>query len=499
MIDKKTLSTGLLAGSKLPYPQLVLAGLLFTSVATTAQAGSQASATNARVTATTAVNFRAEELRPTAELPLSGTKVRTALARQIAESPAARTEAEPKHDTTSTEMDAADLTTAQENDDTAADESGDTPAHWEALIQSLAAVEPVSVARPNDAPQSRATSVASVLDVLRRNLYGRQDEITSGLLRDGNYLFFGGTDIKYEAQLAGDVLIHSRINDIAERVFDNTCDSMYTQLRTRAGRNGCSERHWGLHTYATIQLYLRMLDDSSAPIRTPSFIPKWTIQWVGLKRLATEQLAGSWASMWMFNAVPVGHHSNGQDGCPLIGYRRRNQHQKNGPCEPELSGAGAPATAEINTRNGSFSARVFHRGGMHHRWIKLHDSPANASSLEIARELTIGGMMEYNHVAGEQAEILAPRYGKFRLSASINHAWKDVGRWARVELGYRLQHRAGIEAPWVHLVEAVLFHTKVRPMGFYFRYYHGRDYLNIAFEQHVNRGEAGFTFDWETF
>ncbi len=343
-------------------------------------------------------------------------------------------------------------------------------------------------------PVGRALPISRVLNILRRNLLG-QDEttITSGLLRDGNYLFIGGNDIKYETQLAGDVLIHNGLDRVTERAFDPTCDSMFLRLRSRMGTNDCFKRHWGFNTYATIQLYLRMLDDSSAPIRTPSFMPKWTIQWVGLRSLAQEEFAGTWASMWVISVVPLGHHSNGQDGCPLMGYDRNQE----GDCAPGPTHS--PGTVEINTRNGSFSARVLHRGGLHHKWIRLGASE-DGYIPSIEREVAVGASVEYNHIAGEQSEVVGPLYGKLRWSASVSSAWRSRdASWASVEVGYRLQYRMGVDEPTIHLAEAVVFHRDVRPIGFYGRYYYGSDYLNIAFQQHVNRIEGGVTFDWQSF
>lgn len=249
-----------------------------------------------------------------------------------------------------------------------------------------------------------------------------------------------------------------------------------------------------MNTYATIQLYLRMLQTTpltaSSPIKTPSFIPKWTLQYVGLKR--PPSLPDSTASMFIVNIVPVGHHSNGQDGCEYVSYTRRAPGV--GDCEPveDL----APDDLRINTYDGNFSVDTFHSGGLYHRWITFGPGGYTAA---VARETTVGGAIEYRRIDGLLPEVLAARYGKLRWSAGISQTWNDSGPFSRVELRYRFEYAVGTNRPAVHVAEALLSARRMPHLGYYYRYYRGRDYLNIAFDNHIHRFEVGFAFNWENF
>ena len=352
------------------------------------------------------------------------------------------------------------------------------------LVQAVAGVLMLTI--------SAHTAIGQPANV-SSSTYAQQGRITSGLLRDGNRLLLSGANIiRFETHLAGDVLLRSRLDDIAQRAFDPTCDALLSFAHNPDALS-CFRRHWGMHTYATIQLYLRMLRSSpttpSSPIKTPSFIPKWTLQYIGLKRPAS--LPGSTASMYIINIVPVGHHSNGQDGCEYTIYTRP------GPgldCEPDADVA--PEELQINTYDGNFSVDTFHSGGLYHRWIKFIDGPGYTAP--VARETTIGGTIEYNRIDGLLPEILAARYGKLRWSAAIHHTLNNSGAFSRVDFRYRFQYAVGIDRPTVHVAEAALFFKRTPQLGYYIRYYNGRDYLNIAFENHVRRFEVGFAFDWES-
>lgn len=314
--------------------------------------------------------------------------------------------------------------------------------------------------------------------------------VTSGLLRDGNHLLLSGLDIgdRFETHLTGDALLHSRLDAIAQRAFDPACDAVLTHDTT----SSCLRRHWGVNTYATVQLYLRMARSSrmtpSSPIRTPSFIPKWTLQYVGLKRPTSSQ--GSTASMYILHFVPLGHHSNGQNGCEYTSYTRRGLERE---CESDANLA--PEDLQINTYDGNFSIDTFHSGGLYHRWIKFESAPGYAAP--VTHETTIGIEIEYNRIDGLLPEVLAARYGKLKWATFVQHILYSRGDFSTIDLRYRFKYAVGIDRPAVHVAEAT-FAFGMPQLGYYLRYYNGRDYLNIAFDNSIERIEFGFTFDWES-
>jgi len=123
---------------------------------------------------------------------------------------------------------------------------------------------------------------------------------------------------------------------------------------------------------------IRMLRDRSAPVRTPSYMPRGNFQflWVrGLKgrvsldaRDADRPLASFIAklrnvprvSVWEAHVI-AGHHSNGQDGCLSIEQQiEPPPPAPDGECQPP----GVIPTAEtMNRINGSFSSAFYFRFG----------------------------------------------------------------------------------------------------------------------------------------
>ena len=279
----------------------------------------------------------------------------------------------------------------------------------------------------------------------------------STYFRDGNRLLLWGSDeTKYEAHLAGDV-----------RLAEFWSGS------------------WRTNVFGTVVVRLRMSDAPSSPIRTPSFMPKATMQFVKLRQYRSRR------SEHIVNVVPVGHHSNGQDGCPL-----ENQVRSVDECEPGIEFD--MANPEINRDDGSFSTN-YSQIGYSYRWTVTRDG-------EPLHEITVGTILE-QHLS--LSDDLWRRYGVTRLLGSIGYAREYDGVLGRMELRYRLQRIFGIDTSiigvdddpkrLVHILEGSLSFQKWPHWSLFGRYYNGRDYYNINFEQEITRAEFGVAFSWEAF
>ena len=319
----------------------------------------------------------------------------------------------------------------------------------------------------------RCTVTLLVLIFSLPALAGAQDAEAEDIwFRDSNRLVVGNSSTRFEAVIGGDLLL-----------WDH------------------EDWHgWRVNVYGSTLLRLRMSKRRSSPIRTPSFEPKATAQFI------RQQTSGSSASAWIINIVPWAHHSNGQDGCALM------RHSRTVDEDDTLGGCVAdedfdPTNPEINLRDGSFSTN-YTRVGLYRNWTWQDDEQA----------VTLGGELERHHppgsfMPGDISEALEERYGKFRMSTSIRYANRTP--LGRVETRYSYQRIGGIsdgptgdaippETRWrseatrnVNILEAVLFPGKIRNWGLYGRWYHGRDYYNIHFEEEVSRVEVGFTFNWQ--
>lgn len=304
------------------------------------------------------------------------------------------------------------------------------------------------------------------------------------LFRDGNRIFWGsGGGSRFEAQISGDVVlddIHSA--SLVEEALAGDC-LWSSRDRSRGSHRRC-EYSWDTETYGSFLARLRMQREPSTPV-SPSFVPKLTVQRVGLKRLSRTT-----ASMWVIRLVPIAHHSNGQDGCELLGQERAEK----GEC---VGVSGSEQTDAINIKDGSFSTN-YTRLSLHRGWLKL-DARNN---IEGAVDLSV--TLERHHSAsylpGALSEHVEPRYGKTRLAIGAGFAVWEVGLpfASGLEMRYRFQKIMGVPRGGVHVVSGLVSPWEARPdVGLYVQYHKGRDYYNIRFEERLERVAVGLAFNWQ--
>ena len=159
------------------------------------------------------------------------------------------------------------------------------------------------------------------------------------LLRpDGTYVFqhVPHSDLVFEGQIAPRIIIIDSIGKATRRVL-------------LEGKPGA----WGYQVSATPMVKLRMFDQTSNPVRTPSYMPKGTFQLARFQNVSkstdpdSDEFNEGPVAMWLIDTIPFGHHSNGQDGC-LFTSEARN-------AEGECVEVATSATKTVNKENGSFS------------------------------------------------------------------------------------------------------------------------------------------------
>jgi hypothetical protein len=309
---------------------------------------------------------------------------------------------------------------------------------------------------------------------------------------DGSHLFQhtdGG--LVFEAQVAPDVRVVDNFNRALERVLDDERPRVFAYA-----------------VFGTFLTRLRMFDEASNPVRTPSYMPKATIQLVWLKNrsredpaTAPDQFLRGPVEMWLVDAIPFGHHSNGQNGCLF-----RSQVRLDGECEPQSPGATGPD--DVNTENGSFSTNYLRAGVEYRRLYPDGDDPGDLRAVT-RREWGVGGRIELNptgYLGGSISDTLRPLYGatRFRVAADI-----VVGNW---RAPMRLLDRVNCGRAWAD--GSVMFIRDAAPSvdavstsleaaclpagwggaGLFVRYYRGQDYYNAAFLQNIHRLQFGLTF-----
>ena len=308
---------------------------------------------------------------------------------------------------------------------------------------------------------------------------------------DGSYLFqHTDGDLVFEAQIAPDVRIVDNFGRAMEQVLD-------------AGR----PRVFAYSVYGTFLTRLRMFDEASNPVRTPSYMPKGTVQLAWLKNLSSadpqsapvEFLQGP-IEMWLMSAIPFGHHSNGQNGCLFL-----QQTRIDGDCQPEPPPSTRPE--DVNRENGSFSTNYVRVGLEYRRLYPDGDDPEDTRAIT-RREWGIGGSLELNpsgYIGGSISDTLRPLYGptRFRITADVTAGnWRaplrfldriNCGRaWAEAYVLFINGAAASVDN--VATIEAACLPANWGGAGIFVRFYRGQDYYNAAFLENIQRLQFGVTF-----
>lgn len=303
---------------------------------------------------------------------------------------------------------------------------------------------------------------------------------------DGTYVFqhVPHSDIIFEAQIAPRVIIVDTIGDAALRAL-----------------NEAKAPAWGYQVSATPMVRLRMFDQASNPVRTPSYMPKGTFQLVRFRNASPMPDRESDAfnrgpiDAWLLDAIPFGHHSNGQDGCLFTSQVRG----EDGECTDSM-----PTTSrQVNKTDGSFSTNYIEATASFWR-MYLDSDGAAAGDYATRWEWRVGAGVQLNpegYVGGSIDPELRKLYGPTRILVTAMAARRSVWRCGRASINSRFQYlTTAVNVP--HLtgqVEGACFPSGWGGSGLFVRYYHGQDYYNLGFDESISRLQFGFTLQQERF
>jgi hypothetical protein len=284
-------------------------------------------------------------------------------------------------------------------------------------------------------------------------------------------------------------------------------------------------REFAYSISGTPAVRIRMFREVSAPVRTPSYMPRVNVQLLWARNLNQEvakigqsRSGGDAAnqsllsllrslqkvSLWEAHLI-VGHHSNGQDGCITTEQRRV-------PPDDDCAPAGlVPTSDTVNRKDGSFSTNYVRTGINYSRnWLPpapAATTPAPATStvsadVQAVREARLRAEFEYHPRAWVDEQIV-DLYGRARFLLGGSYAARGVGFCKK-----RLEGSAGVV--WnPGVVETVpqfsttlqvsCFPTLNGGWGLFARFYTGQDYYNIGFLDNIARLHVGATFNQNDF
>ena len=205
----------------------------------------------------------------------------------------------------------------------------------------------------------------------------------------------------------------------------------------------------------TPQIIIRMYQEKSAPVRTPSYIPQITVYY----RLKSKKEANSLSLYAKF-----AHHSNGQDGEYLL---------ENG---------------DVNLKTGDFSTNYFEAGIIKTNFNKKFNAVQFfGTSFEI-------------HPEGLTNTTMIGSYGLYRWNSIFSIFKLPVGsenkekKRARISLKGETTWMFGNLYNWdsfslnrLNLSFTFYYHPKfLEELGLFVNVYHGMDYYNIYFNHQIS-------------
>ena len=339
----------------------------------------------------------------------------------------------------------------------------------------------------------RVFTIAAVFSMLAASLHAQDSPITAPsnsrpqLETDGTYLFqhLPHSDIIFEGQIAPRVIITDSMGTAARDVLANESKSAV----------------WGWQASTTPMVRLRMFDQTSNPVRTPSYMPKGTVQVARFKNLSRATDPDSSAfnegpiAMWLVDAIPFGHHSNGQDGCLFVDQAR----DADGEC---VAVPGLPH--DVNKKDGSFSTNYI-EATVHYGRMYLDSDGVPAGIFATRREWRVGLGMQFNpegYVGGSIKPELSDLYGPTRVLMSASTAYRDLWRCGRAAANARFQYITDPGADVPHLItslEASCFPRQWGGAGLFVRFYNGQDYYNLGFDESITRFFFGVALQKDQF
>ena len=302
------------------------------------------------------------------------------------------------------------------------------------------------------------------------------DNRTSPVFLERSYIFhrFPSDDLLFEGHIAPHLFFRQGLYQDAGEIYDAPNYATHS---------------WSLSFTPLVRL--RMFSTRSNPVRTPSFMPKFTLQFFWASLTDPSLRLDSPIRIVALNAIPWGHHSNGQEGCL---YSDQTM-DANGNC---IDGVLPPGTRRTTNKiNGSFSTNYF-RVWVAYRHLRVDDNliANQMCTFSLGYE---GNPREFGpgSISDEQRAL----YPTQRIYSVVETSWRTfqqkwfAGRTSgAVQVEY-LRQVAPHLSPWTFTAELSHSITRIGGWGLFLRYYRGMDYYNLGFLDNTRYTHLGLVFD----
>jgi hypothetical protein len=224
---------------------------------------------------------------------------------------------------------------------------------------------------------------------------------------------------------------------------------------------------------------LRQLHEDSAPVRSPSYLPRLRLT-VARTAAIPESFEKASTTQWVLDAT-LGHYSNGQAGCLFA------QQVEENDCR--LPDGTADSTLVVRP-GGSFSSHYL-EAGVARRWLRWSNQLMGNGRNGATR--VVGIFARYRDYAvlsewpGGMDEDLRRLYGDRRIRAGVDVSWESSSSawWTGAAWAHGWIEVSNGEAAAVDGMRAALEVGKgfdrAGGTGIFLRYYDGHDDYNAAF------------------
>jgi hypothetical protein len=231
-------------------------------------------------------------------------------------------------------------------------------------------------------------------------------------------------------------------------------------------------------------------------------MPKGTVQLVRFRNVSrstdsdSDEFNRGPVAMWLVDAIPFGHHSNGQNGCLFTSEVRDDT----GECVEPVPSSVKP----VNKENGSFSTNYIEAMVSYGR-LYLDSDGAAAGQFATRLEWHVGVGVQVNpegYVGGSIDRELSQRYGPTRLLVGGSAARRDMWRCGRAAAEARVQYITDAPQGIPSLItqaEGACFPRGWGGAGLFARIHHGQDYYNLGFAESITRLQFGVTLQRDQF
>ncbi|HEY6881494.1 MAG TPA: hypothetical protein VI299_25890 [Polyangiales bacterium] len=252
--------------------------------------------------------------------------------------------------------------------------------------------------------------------------------------------------------------------------------SIYSNVRDQA----LAGKNWAGAVTLTFEGDLRMINGESKPVRMPSYRPNLNGQLFYVWHRPQPVLFGL--------RFALEHYSNGQEQCAFD----RNQPDQSDGCK-QITDAVVNPARQLNRINGNFATN----GWIIELYGRIHQTNSKGVAVgHLATGFGVFGMVQNGPLALEP--YMRRLYGWGRLSANVE-AKKRFG-WATMTArlsGAFYPSTHGITPNKSGSVEVVIGPYWLTGLGFFARYYGGRDFYNAFFVDSIQQFAAGLAWDGE--